>query len=45
MQLNHEMEQEQSKECILLIQNEDLTEFSLVNVRGMDYAGTFGCFI
>ena len=36
MQLNHEMEQEQSKECILLIQNEDLTEFSLVNVRGMD---------
>ena len=36
MQLDHEMEQEQSKECILLIQNEDLTEFSLVNVRGMD---------
>lgn len=36
LQLNHEMEQEQSKECILLIQNEDLTEFSLVNVRGMD---------
>lgn len=35
-QLNREMEQEQSKECILLIQNEDLTEFSLVNVRGMD---------
>lgn len=30
------MEQEQSKECILLVQNEDLTEFSLVNVRGMD---------
>ncbi len=36
MQLNRDMEQEQSKECILLIQNEDLTEFSLVNVRGMD---------
>lgn len=36
LQLNREMEQEQSKECILLIQNENLTEFSLVNVRGMD---------
>lgn len=36
LQLNREMEQEQSKKCILLIQNEDLTEFSLVNVRGMD---------
>ena len=36
LQLNRAMEQEQSKECILLIQNEDLTEFSLVNVRGMD---------
>lgn len=36
MQLNREIEQEQSKKCILLIQNEDLTEFSLVNVRGMD---------
>lgn len=36
LQLNREMEQEQSKECILLIQNEDLTKFSLVNVRGMD---------
>lgn len=36
LQLNREMEQEQSKECILLIQNEELTEFSLVNVRGMD---------
>lgn len=34
LQLNREMEQ--SKECILLIQNEDLTEFSLVNIRGMD---------
>lgn len=36
MQLNREIEQEQSKKCILLIQNEDLMEFSLVNVRGMD---------
>ena len=36
MQLNRAIEKEQSKECILLIQNEDLTEFSLVNVRGMD---------
>lgn len=36
LQLNREMEQDQSKECILLIQNEELTEFSLVNVRGMD---------
>lgn len=36
LQLNREIEQEQSKECILLIQNEDLTEFSLVNIRGMD---------
>ena len=36
LQLNREMEKEQSKECILLIQNEALTEFSLVNVRGMD---------
>ena len=36
LQLNREIEQEQSKKCILLIQNGDLTEFSLVNVRGMD---------
>lgn len=36
LQLNRAIEQEQSKECILLIQNEELTEFSLVNVRGMD---------
>ena len=36
LQLNRVIEQEQSKECILLIQNEDLTEFSLVNVSGMD---------
>lgn len=36
LQINRAIEQEQSKESILLIQNEDLTEFSLVNVRGMD---------
>ena len=36
LQLNRAIEKEQSKECILLIQNEALTEFSLVNVRGMD---------
>ena len=36
MQLNREMVKEKSKECILLIQNEDLREFSLVNIRGMD---------
>ena len=36
LQLNRAIEKEQSKECILLIQNGDLTEFSLVNVRGMD---------
>ena len=39
LQLNRAIEQEQSKECILLIQNEELTEFSLVNVRGMDTRG------
>ena len=36
LQINRDIEQEQSKESILLIQNDDLTEFSLVNVRGMD---------
>ena len=36
LQINRAIEQEQSKESILLIQNEDLTEFSLVNVREMD---------
>ena len=36
LQINRAIEQEQSKESILLIQNDDLTEFSLVNVRGMD---------
>ena len=30
------MEQEQSKESILLIHNEKFTEYSLVSVRGMD---------
>ena len=28
--------QEQEKESLLLIQNSDLSEYSLVNVRGMD---------
>ena len=36
LQLNQEMEQSQSKESLLLIQNDVLTEFSLINVRGMD---------
>ena len=36
LQINRAIEQEQSKESILRIQNEDLTEFSLVNVREMD---------
>ena len=36
LQLNREMEQAQSKESLLLIQNDALTEFSLINVRGMD---------
>ena len=36
LQLNREMEQEQSKESILLIHNEKFTEYSLVSVRGMD---------
>lgn len=36
LQINRDIEQEQSKESILLIQNDDLTEFSLVNVSGMD---------
>lgn len=35
LQLNREMEQAQSKESLLLIQNDALTEFSLINVRGM----------
>ena len=30
------MEQEQNKESILLIQNDDLTQYSLVSVVGMD---------
>lgn len=36
LQLNREMEQEQSKESILLIHNENFTEYSLISVRGMD---------
>lgn len=36
LQINRDIEQEQSKESILLIQNDDLTEFNLINVRGMD---------
>ena len=36
LQINRAIEQEQSKESILLIQNDDPTEFSLVNVREMD---------
>lgn len=36
LQINRDIEQEQSKESILLIQNDDLMEFSLVNVRGMN---------
>jgi predicted nucleotidyltransferase len=36
LQLNRALEQEQGKESILLIQNDELTEFSIVNVRGMD---------
>ena len=36
LQLNREIEKEQRKESILLIQNEDLTQYSLVSVRGMD---------
>jgi antirestriction protein ArdC len=36
LQLNRALEQEQGRESILLIQNDELTEFSIVNVRGMD---------
>lgn len=36
LQLNREIEKEQRKESILLIQNEDLTQYSLVSIRGMD---------
>ena len=36
LQRNREVSQEQTKECILLIQNTDLSEFSLLDVYGMD---------
>ena len=38
LQLNREMEQEQNKESILLVHNEDFSEYNLVSVRGMDSA-------
>ena len=38
LQLNREMEQEHGKESILLIHNEDFSEYNLVSVRGMDSA-------
>ncbi len=38
LQRDREMMQEQEKESLLLIQNSDLSEYSLVNVRGMDAA-------
>ena len=38
LQLNREMEQEHGKESILLVHNEDFSEYNLVSVRGMDRA-------
>ena len=38
LQRDREMMQEQEKESLLLIQNSDLSEYSLVSVRGMDAA-------
>ena len=38
LQLNREMEQEHGKESILLVHNEDFSEYNLVGVRGMDSA-------
>ena len=38
LQLNREMEQERGKESILLVHNEDFSEYNLVSVRGMDSA-------
>ena len=35
LQLNREMEQEHGKESILLVHNEDFSEYNLVSVRGM----------
>ena len=36
LQLNRAMEQAEEKECLLLVQTTDLSEYSLLNVRGMD---------
>ncbi len=38
LQLNREMEQKHGKESILLVHNEDFSEYNLVSVRGMDSA-------
>lgn len=38
LQLNREMEKEHGKESILLVHNEDFSEYNLVSVRGMDSA-------
>ena len=38
LQINREIEQEQNMENILLVHNEDFSEYSLVGVRGMDRA-------
>lgn len=38
LQLNREMEQEQGKESILLVHNEDFSEYNLVSVHGLDRA-------
>lgn len=38
LQLNQEMEQKHGKESILLVHNEDFSEYNLVSVRGMDSA-------
>ena len=38
LQLNREMEQEHGKESILLVHNEDFSEYNLVSVSGMDSA-------
>ena len=38
LHLNREMEQEHGKESILLVHNEDFSEYNLVSVRGMDSA-------
>ena len=37
-QRDRELMQAQEKECLLLVQNGDLSEYSLLNVRGMDAA-------